>query len=88
MSKRTQGYQPRAAKPLPLRDVFSTGDVLRICRVSRQVVIREFDAGHLAGFVVPGSKVRRITRRGLLLWMAANNIPEEFLTDYREEATT
>ena len=85
MSNRTQGYQPRAGTPLSQRELFTTGDVAKICRVSQQVVIREFDGGHLAGFRLPGSKARRVTRLGLLRWMDANAIPQTQLTEYREE---
>lgn len=83
---RTQGYQPRKEEPMATRRTFTTGDVARVCGVSQQIVIREFDRGNLTGFRVPGSRFRRITRIGLLLWMDANNIPQTFLTDYQEDA--
>lgn len=83
-----KGYQPRAGKPIAERDVYTTSEVARICRISQQTVIREFDAGRLPGYRVPGSRFRRITALGLRMFMSANNIPEEFLTTASEETTS
>lgn len=57
------------------KDVYTTGEVAEICRVSQQTVIRCFDAGRLGGFRVPGSRFRRITRAALIQFMRDNEIP-------------
>lgn len=67
-----------------MKSTFTTGEAALICRVSQQTVIRLFDQGHLAGFRVPGSKKRWITREGLLAFMQKNGIPP---TDLDPEGT-
>ena len=52
--------------PVPLKSVFTTGDVADICKLSQQTVIRCFDSGRLRGYRVPGSKFRRIPRDALI----------------------
>ncbi len=61
--------------PLPLRDVFTTGEVAEICKLSQQTVIRCFDSGRLRGYRVPGSRFRRIPRDALIQFMKEHNIP-------------
>jgi CheY-like chemotaxis protein len=62
-----------------MKDLFTTGDVADICRISQQTVIRCFDAGKIEGFRVPGSKFRRIPRQKLIKFMKENDIPLENL---------
>lgn len=57
------------------KQVFTTGEVAQICKVSQQTVIRCFDNGRLKGFRVPGSRFRRIPRESLLTFMKDNGIP-------------
>jgi len=61
------------------KDVFTTGEVAQICKVSQQTVIRCFDSGRLNGFKVPGSRFRRIPRESLILFMKTNGIPLDHL---------
>jgi excisionase family DNA binding protein len=58
-----------------MKDLFTTGEVAEICKVSQQTIIRCFDAGKLQGFRVPGSKFRRIPRQNLIKFMKENSIP-------------
>lgn len=58
-----------------MKDLFTTGDVAEICRISQQTVIRCFDAGRIEGFRIPGSKFRRIPREKLIKFMKENDIP-------------
>lgn len=58
-----------------LKQVFTTGEVARVCKVSQQTVIRCFDSGKLKGFRVPGSRFRRIPRDALVQFMKGNQIP-------------
>src|SRR5512140_2249087 len=58
-----------------MKNVYTTGEVADICKVSQQTVIRCFDSGKLKGFRVPGSRFRRIPRDSLLAFMRENNIP-------------
>ena len=57
------------------KQVFTTGEVAQICKVSQQTVIRCFDSGKLKGFRVPGSRFRRIPRDALVSFMKENQIP-------------
>lgn len=58
-----------------MKDVYTTGEAARICQVSQQTIIRCFDSGRLTGFLVPGSKFRRIPREALVKFMKENQIP-------------
>ncbi len=62
-----------------LKQVFTTGEVAQICKVSQQTVIRCFDSGRLHGFRVPGSRFRRIPREALVAFMKSNQIPMDQL---------
>lgn len=57
------------------KQIFTTGEVATICKVSQQTVIRCFDSGKLNGFRVPGSRFRRIPRDALVTFMKENRIP-------------
>jgi len=57
------------------KDVFTTGEVARICRVAPRTVSKWFDTGQLKGYRIPGSKDRRIPREQLLRFMRAHGIP-------------
>ncbi len=61
--------------PLPLKEVFTTGEVADICNLSQQTVIRCFDSGRLHGYRVPGSRFRRIPRDALIQFMREHKIP-------------
>jgi excisionase family DNA binding protein len=61
------------------KDVFTTGEAAKICKVSQQTIIRCFDNGSLKGFRVPGSRFRRIPRDKLLSFMNDNGIPTDVL---------
>ncbi len=67
--------KPDTNGPLPLKSVFTTGDVAEICKLSQQTVIRCFDNGRLRGYRVPGSRFRRIPRDALIQFMKEHGIP-------------
>lgn len=66
------------------KQVFTTGEVAHVCKVSQQTVIRCFDSGKLKGFRVPGSRFRRIPRESLLAFMKDNQIPLDQLESGRK----
>lgn len=66
------------------KQVFTTGEAARICKVSQQTIIRCFDAGRLQGFRVPGSRFRRIPRAELVRFMKENDIPLDRLDSGRK----
>ena len=65
------------------KQVFTTGEVAQVCKVSQQTVIRCFDSGKLKGFRVPGSRFRRIPREALVSFMKDNQIPLDHLESGR-----
>lgn len=60
---------------VPLKTIFTTGEVAKICNLSQQTIIRCFDNGRLRGYRVPGSKFRRIPRDALIQFMKEHSIP-------------
>jgi two-component system response regulator RpaA len=62
-------------------DVFTTGEVARICRVSPHKVNQWFDSGVLAGFRLPSSKDRRFLRSSVVALLEANGMPAEWIND-------
>ncbi len=82
--RRRNGVRRGAGEGKVIRkEVFTTGEVADICRLSQQTIIRCFDNGELNGFRVPGSKFRRIPRDELVRFMKHNNIPMDGLDSDR-----
>ncbi len=57
------------------KDVLTTGEVARACRVAPRTVSKWFDSGKLRGYRIPGSRDRRIPRQQLIAFMRAHGIP-------------
>jgi len=57
------------------KNILTTGEVAKICRVSSKTVQKWVDNGLLAGFRLPGGKDRRILRNELVRFMKENNMP-------------
>lgn len=68
-----------------MKDLFTTGEAAKVCKVSQQTIIRCFDSGRLEGFRVPGSRFRRIPRQSLVKFMKANNIPLDSIESGRKK---
>lgn len=69
------------SKKQATKDVFTTGEVAKICHISQQTVIRCFDSGQLKGFRIPGSRFRKVPRDQLYTFMKDNGIPTDELDD-------
>jgi two-component system OmpR family response regulator len=63
-------------------DVFTTGQVAKILRVSQQTVIRCTKQGTLKFYRIPGSRHRRFSLASVQEFMRDNNIPVEWLTEH------
>lgn len=61
------------------KDVLTTGDVARLCRVTIRTVIKWFDQGRLEGYRLPGSGDRRFPRADVERFMQRNEIPLDLL---------
>ncbi|MBX3394734.1 MAG: helix-turn-helix domain-containing protein [Phycisphaerae bacterium] len=61
------------------KEVLTTGEVARLCKVAPRTVSKWFDSGKLRGYRIPGSKDRRIPLAQLIRFMRAHNIPLEGL---------
>ncbi len=68
------------------RDILTTGEVARICKVAPRTVSKWFDSGELGGYRIPGSKDRRIPRDELLAFMDKHGIPRNGLRSYKQRA--
>ena len=65
------------------KNVFTTGDVARICNVAARTANKWFDSGLLKGYRIPVSKDRRVPVEELKRFMMDNNIPmDSFPTEY------
>ena len=67
--------------PESTEKTFTTGEVAKICGVTKQAVIKWFDDGKINGFRVPHSRSRRIPYKELVSFMASNAIPLDRLED-------
>jgi excisionase family DNA binding protein len=64
------------------KDVLTTGEVARICKVAPRTVTKWFDSGQLHGYRIPGSKDRRIPVTQLVRFMRQNNMPLEGMLNF------
>ena len=58
-----------------MKNVYTTGEVARICDVTIRTVIKWFESGELKGFKIPNSRDRRIPRENLIEFMEKHGIP-------------
>ena len=57
------------------RNVFTTGEVAKVCNVAPRTVSKWFDRKLLKGYRIPGSKDRRIPIPELVAFMKKYEIP-------------
>ncbi len=62
------------------KDVLTTGDVSRLCNVAPRTVTKWFDSGQLRGYLIPGSRDRRIPLSQLIRFLRQNNMPVSHLS--------
>ena len=55
---------------------YTTGEVAKICQVTKRTVIKWIDGGRLTGYTIPGSRHRRVTAESLQSFMRTNGIPD------------
>ncbi len=58
-----------------MKEVYTTGEVARICGVTIRTVIKWFESGALKGFKIPNSRDRRIPRENLISFMKEHGFP-------------
>ena len=54
----------------------TTGDVARICQITKRTVIQWIDSGKLQGYRIPGSKHRRVAAGSLQRFLRTYRIPD------------
>lgn len=64
---------------MQVKDVFTTGEVAKLCNVAARTVTKWFDNGLLKGYRIPGSRDRRIPREQLTRFMRAHGIASDGL---------
>jgi excisionase family DNA binding protein len=57
------------------KSVLTTGEVAAICNVAARTVSKWIDSGRLAGYRIPGSRDRRVTREALDAFVRDTGIP-------------
>jgi len=67
------------------KEVFTTGEVAKICNVTIRTVIKWFESNDLVGYKIPGSKDRRIPRENLIAFMRRYDIPLRGLAEDRKK---
>jgi excisionase family DNA binding protein len=60
----------------PRKPSYTTGEVARICQVTRRTVIQWIDGGKLKGYTIPGSRHRRVAARDLADFLRTHRIPD------------
>jgi len=55
---------------------YTTGEVARLCQVTKRTVIKWIDGGRLTGYTIPCSRHRRVTAESLQKFMRSNGIPD------------
>jgi excisionase family DNA binding protein len=58
------------------RRAYTTGEVARLCQVTKRTVIKWIDGGRLKGYVIPGSRHRRVPASALAEFLRAHKIPD------------
>lgn len=58
------------------RRAYTTGEVARICQVTKRTVIKWIDSGRLPGYVIPGSRHRRVPADALRQFLRAHKMPD------------
>ncbi len=59
---------------------YTTGEVARLCQVTKRTVILWIDSGKLKGYRVPGSRHRRVTEQDLRDFLRRYKVPEALTT--------
>ena len=58
------------------RQSYTTGDVARLCQVTKRTVIKWIDSGKLRGYTIPGSKHRRVSADALRRFLRDHKMPD------------
>lgn len=66
------------------KDVLTTGEVAKICKVAPRTVTKWFDSGQLRGYRIPGSKDRRIPINQLMRFMKQNHMPLDTIMHFTQ----
>src|SRR5439155_832449 len=74
-------WRERNLECLPMKKVFTTGQVAKICKVAPRTVSKWFDSGRLRGYRIPGSQDRRIPREQLIKFLKEHGMPLGELED-------
>jgi excisionase family DNA binding protein len=57
------------------KPTYTTGDVARLCQVTKRTVIKWIDDGQLKGYRIPGSSHRRVTLEALRDFLRRHRLP-------------
>lgn len=63
------------ARPSGRRAFYTTGDIARLCQVTKRTVITWIDSGKLKAYRIPGGRHRRVTAADLAEFMKGHGLP-------------
>lgn len=58
-----------------MQEIYTTGQVAKICKVAPRTVSKWFDSGRLRGYRIPGIQDRRIPREHLIRFLKEYGFP-------------
>lgn len=88
-TKDSDSISTKEVKILDLnRQVFTTGQIARICFVAPRTVSKWFDTGRLKGYRIPGSNDRRVRRKELIEFLKENGMMPNFPVSYGQFGLT
>jgi excisionase family DNA binding protein len=64
------------ARPAVRRAFYTTGDIARLCQVTKRTAITWIDSGKLKGYRIPGGRHRRVAAGDLAAFMKSHGIPD------------
>lgn len=66
--------KPNETKPVKRKNIFTTDEVAKLCKVAPRTVSKWFDSGRLKGYRIEGCQVRRIPRENLIEFLALHGM--------------
>lgn len=70
-----------------MKNIFTTDEVAKICKVAPRTVSKWFDSGRLRGYRIPGSQDRRIPREYLIRFLKEHGFSTNELDEPENEST-
>ncbi len=63
------------------KKILTTGDVAKVSNVSLRTAQKWFDTGLITGYLLPGSKNRRVSAKEFKQFLEENNMPMDLFNE-------